>query len=79
MARPFTVKSWSQKFRTYKNTLRALLRSGQTTEPKGVDPHVWRKFVENESDPKKEQIVRNLNNRKKLYFSHCLGRRTYAQ
>ena len=82
MVRPFAEKSWPQKFRTYKNSLRVLLKNGDASEvlPKGVDPHIWRKFVENESDSKKkEQVARNLNNRKKLKFSHTLGRRSYAQ
>lgn len=82
MARPFAEKTWPQKFRSYKSTLRALLRNGDGTEvgPKGVDPLIWKKFIENESNPKKkQQIVTNSNNRKKLAFSHCLGRRSYAQ
>ena len=49
-------------------------------EPKGVDPHIWKKFVENERDPKKnEQSVRNYNNRKKSAFTHTLWCRSYAQ
>ena len=49
-------------------------------EPRGIDPDIWKKFVENESDPKKKQLnAKNAENRSKLEFSHCLGRRTYAQ
>ena len=82
LVRPLAEKTWAQKFRTYKNTLWVLLKNGDPSdvEPKGIDPHIWKKFVENESDPKKkEQSVRNYNNRKKSAFSHTLGRRSYAQ
>ena len=80
--RPLAEKKWPQIFRTYKSTLRALLNNGDTTEvqPRGIDPDIWRKFVENENDPKKkEQRVKNNENKKKSEFSHCLGRRSYAQ
>ena len=52
----------------------------ERVEPQGVDPNNWTKFVENESAQKKiEQNIKNAENRKKLEYSHCLGRRTYAQ
>ncbi|KAM7510077.1 hypothetical protein LguiB_008952 [Lonicera macranthoides] len=48
--------------------------------PKGVDTNIWRKFVENEIQPKKKlQNKKNSENCKMLKSSHCLGRRTYAQ
>ena len=75
-------KTWSQKFRTFKSSLRPILETNNPIEnvPKGMDPHTWRKFVENESDPKKkEQKPKNRDRRKKIKFSHCLGRRSYAQ
>lgn len=58
-----------------------LLKKGPTqAEPKGIDPIIWRKFVETETDPRKvEQNKKNKENRQKLEFSHCLGRRSYAQ
>ena len=71
MARLFAERSWPQKFRTYKSSLRVVLKNGNATEvlPKGVDPHIWRKFVENEGNPKKEQVARNLNKQKKINLS----------
>ncbi|KAM7516831.1 hypothetical protein LguiA_006414 [Lonicera macranthoides] len=75
-------KSWSQKFRTYKNTLRSFLKNDNPmiVVPKGVDPIIWRKFVENEIQPtKKLHNKKNSENRKLLKSSHCLGHRTYAQ
>ncbi|KAJ6824276.1 uncharacterized protein M6B38_102835 [Iris pallida] len=81
VARPLLEPSWSQKFRTYKHTLRQhYLRKNITEVPKGVDPDIWRKFLENENgQKKKEECERNTKNRSKLEFSHCLGRCTYAQ
>ncbi|KAM7501137.1 hypothetical protein LguiB_000041 [Lonicera macranthoides] len=82
VARPLAEKTWSQKFRTYKSTLRVVTKNSDrmTLEPKGVDPHIWRNFVKNESDPKKQlQNAKNSENRKMLKVPHCLGRRTYAQ
>ena len=82
MARPFAESTWPQFFRTHKSSLRALLKNGDPTkvQPRGIDPELWKKFVENESDPKRKEInAKNSNNKKKQEFSHCLGRRTYAQ
>ncbi|KAM7481751.1 hypothetical protein LguiB_006334 [Lonicera macranthoides] len=82
VARPLLEKSWSQKFRTYKTTLRPLLKTRNPlgAKPKGVDRDTWRKFVESESDPKKQQQnIKNAENRQKMQFTHCLGRRSYAQ
>ncbi|XP_012830490.1 PREDICTED: uncharacterized protein LOC105951580 [Erythranthe guttata] len=62
--------------------MRALLKkNGPTeTEPKGIDPIIWRKFVENEMDQRKKDLnEQNQKNRKASVFSHCLGGRSYAQ
>ncbi|XP_012837777.1 PREDICTED: uncharacterized protein LOC105958311 [Erythranthe guttata] len=82
VARPLAEKTWSQKFRTHKNSMRVILKKHghSQAKPKGIDPIIWRKFVENEMDPRKvDQIEKNKNNRVNSQFSHCLGRRTYAQ
>ena len=73
-------KGWSQKFRTYKSTLRKSLNSEKEEAPKGIDPNHWKEFLENEGNPKKKaQNVKNSENRQQLQYSHCLGRYSYAQ
>jgi hypothetical protein len=48
--------------------------------PKGVDPEILKRFIENDDDPKKQQQkVQNTRNRGELKITHCLGRCTYAQ
>lgn len=44
-----------------------LLKKGPTqAEPKGIDPIIWRKFVETESNPRKvERNKKNKENRQK--------------
>lgn len=82
VARPLAEKTWSQKFRTYKHSLRQFLKKNahNQVEPKGIDPNIWKKFIESEEDPRKKELNnKNKRNREKLDFSHCLGRRTYAQ
>ncbi|KAM7474177.1 hypothetical protein LguiB_021420 [Lonicera macranthoides] len=80
VARPMLEKGWSQKFRTYKVTLRKSLESEKEEAPRGMDPNHWKEFSENESNPKKkEQKIKNAENRAQLQYSHCLGRYSYAQ
>ncbi|KAM7489657.1 hypothetical protein LguiB_027141 [Lonicera macranthoides] len=80
VARPMLEKGWSQKFRTYKTTLRKSLESENEEAPRGMDPNHWKEFSENENKPKKkEQKIKNAENRAQLQYSHCLGRYSYAQ
>ncbi|KAM7507386.1 hypothetical protein LguiA_017839 [Lonicera macranthoides] len=80
VARPMLEKGWSQKFRTYKTTLRKSLESEKEEAPRGMDPNHWKEFSENENKPKKkEQKIKNAENRAQLQYSHCLGRYSYAQ
>ncbi|KAL8064715.1 hypothetical protein ABFX02_01G109300 [Erythranthe guttata] len=68
VARPLAEKTWSQKFRTHKNSMRVFLKNNPPkAEPKGIDPIIWRRFVENEKDPKKEdQNEKNKKQSKKV-------------
>lgn len=80
IARPLLCKNWSQFVRTRKCSLRKYLRKGGVEAPDGTDPHIWQKFIELESDPKKKkQNCDNAGNRKKNKVSHTLGRQSYAQ
>ena len=48
--------------------------------PRGIDPNHWKELLENENKPKKkEQKIKNTENRAQLQYSHCLGRYSYAQ
>ncbi|KAM7503376.1 hypothetical protein LguiB_002280 [Lonicera macranthoides] len=79
VARPQLEKGWSQKFRTYKSTLRKGLQIEIEEAPRGIDPNHWKEFTENENKAKKiEQKKKNAENRGKLEYSHCLGRYSYA-
>ncbi|KAM7477899.1 hypothetical protein LguiA_026112 [Lonicera macranthoides] len=74
VARPMLEKGWSQKFRTYKTTLRKSLESEKEEAPRGMDLNHWKEFSENENKPKKkEQKIKNAENRAQLQSSHCLG------
>ncbi|KAM7473464.1 hypothetical protein LguiB_020707 [Lonicera macranthoides] len=80
VAHPLLEKGWSQKFRTYKTTLQKSLESENEQAPKGIDPYYWKEFSKNENKPKKkEQKVKNAENRAKLQYFHCLGRYSYIQ
>ena len=80
VARPLLEKPWSQRFRTFKSSLRDHLRKNGREVPQGVDPEIWKKIVENEDNPKKQQQnIKNSENRQKLQIPHCLGRCSYAQ
>lgn len=76
------TKSWSQRFSSFKTKLRSRLKNDDAMggEPKGIDPRTWRKFVENESDPKKQhQNVQNAENRKSLGSFRCYSCRSSAK
>ncbi|KAM7528957.1 hypothetical protein LguiB_032367 [Lonicera macranthoides] len=80
VARPMLEKGWSQKFKTYKITLRKSLESEKEKAPRGMDPNHWKEFSENESNlKKKEQKIKNAENRAQLQYSHCLGHYSYAK
>lgn len=80
IARPLMCKNWSQYFRTRKSGLRNYISNGSEEPPEGLDPIIWQKFLEMESDPKKiKQRHDNAQNRKKNKISHTLGRQSYGQ
>ncbi|KAM7471857.1 hypothetical protein LguiA_010040 [Lonicera macranthoides] len=78
VARSLITKSWSQSFRSFKTKLQSRLKNDDARG--GIDPHTWRKFVENESDPKKQhQNVQNAENRKSLGSFRCYSRHSSAK
>ncbi|KAM7523423.1 hypothetical protein LguiA_013325 [Lonicera macranthoides] len=58
VARPMLEKGWSQKFKTYKITLRKSLESEKEKAPRGMDPNHWKEFSENENKLKEANTKR---------------------
>ena len=68
VVRPLLDKAWPQKFRTHKVVLRAHLKSGVEGPPDGMDPIIWEKFVENESDQKRKSKTLRIMKTEKTYI-----------
>lgn len=86
MAKPFVMKTFSQKFRSFKWDLRrGPLKGKDTMEEKlaacplyyNIDH--WKEFVQNESNPVvKRKHANCATNHKKRSIRHTLGRLSYA-
>lgn len=90
VARPILEKRFSQRYRTFKSTVRNrfLKKDGAlipkqvalNSRPDDIDKVWWQRFVDIEySDKKKKQCKTNSGNKSKSTLTHTLGRKPYLK